>query len=247
MSNAINTIFVSHSTIDKSYALKVIEFLEEIKNTKVDLFFSSLEAYSIPPGKNFTEHIKDTLNKNVLVLFVLSGNFYKSTMCMCEMGATWVKGHTYIPILIPPFDFSNIQGPIVGTQAIKINNKANIKSLYSQIVKILGIEHIDPNILDRLVEKFINEINELLGHRYQHGQLPKGSLFKEKIEPTPSLKLPSIPRGDINKFPKSNVFSNDQNSAKDTIPDIKNNIEELKKAQRAQEIEKLRKLIENKS
>lgn len=125
----MDKIFISHSSLDSKYVEKIIDLLEIIGIPSEKIFCSSFEGYGVELGKNFLEHLKSELNNDVLVIFILSKNFYSSVVCLCEMGATWVKTNDHIPILIPPFNYDDMKGVIPTTHGMKIDDKERYNSL----------------------------------------------------------------------------------------------------------------------
>jgi len=136
----INKIFISHSSLDKNIVEELIDILETIGLNSTQIFCSSFEGYGINFGEDFLARIKEELNNEVLVLFLLSNNFYSSPVSLCEMGATWVKTSQHIPILIPPFDFKDIKGVIPLTQGFKINNPQSLSHFKVRLKKFFLLE-----------------------------------------------------------------------------------------------------------
>jgi hypothetical protein len=159
--NTITKIFISHSSNDSAIVEEVIEILESIGLNSTQIFCSSFNGYGIDYGDNFLERIKDELDNNVLVLFILSENFYQSPVCLCEMGATWMKTNTHIPILIPPLDFKDIKGVIPLTQGFSINDSLALSQFKGQIESIFNIENIlNISTWERKRDRIINRINK---------------------------------------------------------------------------------------
>ena len=98
-------IFISHATKDKTLVEEIIELIESIGVESEKIFCSSFEGYGIPLGENFLEQIKQELSSEVLVLFVLTQNFYESKICLCEMGAAWALSKNHVPIVVPPLNY----------------------------------------------------------------------------------------------------------------------------------------------
>jgi len=119
---AIRRVFISHSSQDTAYVEELVDLLEIIGLPAPSIFCTSFAGYGIDPGENFLDAIKDELNNDTLVLFVLTQNFYASPVCLCEMGAVWAQTRDHIPILVPPFDFGDVKGVIPLTQGFKIND-----------------------------------------------------------------------------------------------------------------------------
>jgi hypothetical protein len=154
-------IFISHSSLDKKMVEELIELLELIGLKSAQIFCSSFEGYGIEFGENFLERIKEELNSNVLVLFILSNNFYASPVSLCEMGATWIKTNKHIPILIPPFEFDDIKGVIPFTHGFKINNTQGINQFKTQIEGFFNLSELknDPSHWERKRNKIIERMN----------------------------------------------------------------------------------------
>ncbi|MED1420658.1 toll/interleukin-1 receptor domain-containing protein [Bacillus smithii] len=155
---SMKKIFISHSSEDRKIVTELVNLLENMGIKSNQIFCSSLDGYGIPLGDNFLEKIKSELNDDVMVLFVLTENFYKSPVCMCEMGAAWVQSKHHIPIVVPPFDFSNIRGVIQLTQGIKINEKGHLNTLLTDICNKFQIPQPEINIWERKRKKFIEDI-----------------------------------------------------------------------------------------
>lgn len=158
----INKIFISHSVLDRDFAECLIRLLTDMKVPDNMIFCSSISGYGIPLGEDFLTYIKNSLNDDVLVLFILTDNFYHSKICLCEMGATWVRTSIHVPIVVPPFKFQDIKGVIVGIQSMEINNREAINELKSKLSKLLNLEEIHQNIWERRRDDYLHKINDLI-------------------------------------------------------------------------------------
>lgn len=151
-------IFISHSSHDVKYVEKIIDLLEIIGVPSDNIFCSSFDGYGLKLGNDFLEEIKQRLNSDVLVIFILSANFYSSPISLCEMGATWIKTNIHIPILIPPFDYKDIEGVIPTTNGMKINEKLKFNNLKLVIEDFFELKSINSSIWERKRDNIINEI-----------------------------------------------------------------------------------------
>ena len=158
--STINKVFISHSSADKAYVEEIIDLIETIGLNCSQIFCSSFDGYGIDLGENFLERIKDELDEDILVLFVLSENFYKSPVCLCEMGATWIRTNEHIPILIPPFDFKDIQGVIPLTQGFKINDSLKLNLFKEKIEKLFTLTPIDNSVWERKRDRSLARLNK---------------------------------------------------------------------------------------
>lgn len=155
-------IFISHSSLDIEIVEKVIDVLEAIGVPSDKIFCSSFEGYGVKLGSDFLEVIKKELDSNVLVLFILSSNFYSSVVSLCEMGATWVKTNKHIPILIPPFEYDDIKGVIPTTHGMKINEKDKLNSLKDIVAEFIGLEPLNTSVWERRRDNVLKEVKKIL-------------------------------------------------------------------------------------
>jgi|GEM_PF-5101993 len=158
----IQKVFISHSSKDKVYVELMINLLEDIGLKSSQIFCTSLPGYGIDLSEDFLMRIKTEINDKVLVLFILSENFYNSPVSMCEMGATWVKSHSHIPILIPPFQYSDIKGVIPNIQGFKINEKDGLNQLKENLEVLFFLEPIKSSIWERKRDNAIRGMNLLI-------------------------------------------------------------------------------------
>ncbi len=163
MKDNIEKLFISHSSNDRDYIKYLIDLIEGIGLSSERIFCTSFEGYGIGLGENFLERIKRELNSNTLVIFTLSNNFYSSPVCLCEMGATWIKTQEHIPILIPPFGYEDIKGVIPSIQGFKINEKDKLNTFKKKITETFNLKDIDMSIWERKRDSFIENINRLIG------------------------------------------------------------------------------------
>ena len=160
----VSKVFISHASLDLIVVEEVIDLLELIGLEPSQIFCTSFEGYGIDLGENFLDKIKEQLTSNMLVIFMLSENFYKSPVCLCEMGAAWVLTKNHIPILIPPMDYKDLRGVIPGTQGLKINDPMKLNSLKAKIESLFCIENkASMSTWERKRDKIVARIEKHLG------------------------------------------------------------------------------------
>lgn len=158
----IQKVFVSHSFVDQHYVAEIVDLLEIVGLRSDQIFCTSFDGYGIELGENFLERIKHELDENILVLFILSENFYKSPVCLCEMGATWIKTNQHIPILIPPLDFGDVKGVIPMTQGFKLNDGSKLNSLKEKIEKLFNLTPIDHSGWEKKRDRILGRLKRLV-------------------------------------------------------------------------------------
>ena len=123
-------IFISHATKDKDYVAKIVELLDDMGLDDTQVFCSSMPGYDIPLGMDIFSYLRDLFQDfNLHVVFIHSPDYYKSPISLNEMGAAWVLRNKYTSILLPGFDFKDMNGVVDNkTISIKLDNaEAEVK------------------------------------------------------------------------------------------------------------------------
>lgn len=68
----------------------------------------------------------------------------------------------HIPVLIPPFDFKNIDGTLKLTQGFIINDFMKWNEFKDKLIQVFGLEDLSDSVWERKRDRTINRINELL-------------------------------------------------------------------------------------
>lgn len=161
-------IFVSHCSKDRPFTDKFVDLLKIIGVKDNQIYYSSYGETGADYFEDCLDRIKTEFEENeLMVLFMLSRDFYKSKICLAEMGATWITSFgKYIPIILPPLDYGNIEGVIKFTQngILLSSDDAKIKlgQLKEKIEEYLCIENkVSSSEWDRARDSFIEKIQEL--------------------------------------------------------------------------------------
>ncbi|CAL2106650.1 TIR domain-containing protein [Tenacibaculum sp. 190524A02b] len=136
----LKKVFVSHAPEDTEIASDFTQILESMGVNPEHIFCSSLESNSTPLGSNFEEEIKTRLSDDVLVLFLISNNFYNSTDCLLQMGAAWGLTKAQISIAIPPFDLKEMKGVFQKFQSIHIDQEKQLNLLKETLESKLNLK-----------------------------------------------------------------------------------------------------------
>ena len=161
-------VFISHASKDIKYVEPLVELLDRIGLSENNLFCSSVPGYGIPLGENIYDYLANEFKENnLLVLFVLSENYYNSTACLNEMGAAWVLKRKYYTILLPEFEFEKIDGAI-DPRKIAINFGANsqelkhgLSQLRDGIASIFNLKNVSESRWENYRDKFLDAIKTI--------------------------------------------------------------------------------------
>lgn len=161
--NRFDRIFISHSSADIDYVKPFVELLESLSLNKQTMFCSSINGYRIPIGYNIYEYLKtEFTDKNILVLMIMSDNYYSSKPCLNEMGATWVMSKEYLAILIKGFEFNQIEGSVDPQRiGFKITDADRLNEFKDKLVEGLNLTPLSDDAWDALRDKFLSKINSL--------------------------------------------------------------------------------------
>lgn len=162
--NTFKKIFISHSSKDRDYVTLFVDLLRDMGIEKEKIFCTSVQGYGSDIGENFLERIRKELDSTVIVIFILTHNFYNSPMCLSEVGATWIKTNLFYPVVIPPFSFGEIKDPIGKEQGIDLTNYAQLNDLKGRLEKILDLKEVYYNDWERKRNSFIEQIKRLGNH-----------------------------------------------------------------------------------
>lgn len=168
MEQGENKLFISHSTKDVDYVRVFVEFLEAIGMPEGSIFCSSVEGYKIQWGGDIYEYLANEFNdpdKNLIVLFMLSDNYYDSTPCLNEMGATWILKKEYRSILLPGFEYKKIEGAInpnmIGIKFDGDQLKYDLNDIKKQMTKWFSLNSLDESRWDRVRDRLISNIEKI--------------------------------------------------------------------------------------
>ena len=119
-------VFISHSHKDQLIARALVELLEQAGVNRNSIIASSVPKAQLPTGSPLYDEIRSALSdKDTFVIFLLSDNFYSSTVCLNEMGAAWIMGLKFQFMILPGFSFEKANGVIMEKNPIGISLARN--------------------------------------------------------------------------------------------------------------------------
>ena len=155
-------IFISHSSKDYEYVKQFIAIIERIGVPSHKIFCSSFDGYGVVVGDNFMSVIQEKLTSDTLVIFMLSDHFFTSKISLLEMETTLRRDIPHIPVVIPPFDYKDLKGPMRTTNGMEINDKLKYNNLKDQIETFFKLTPINSSIWEQKRDDALKEIEKLL-------------------------------------------------------------------------------------
>lgn len=118
----VGKVFISHSHKDQIVARALVDLLEQAGVHRSNIIASSSPKAQLHTGTPLYRELRTALSdKNTFVIFLLSDNFYSSTVCLNEMGAAWVMGLNFQFLVLPGFSFEKVQGAIMENNPVGIS------------------------------------------------------------------------------------------------------------------------------
>lgn len=136
------TIFLSHSSSDKDYILKLKNIIHKRTGKSVEVFQSS-DGESIPFGNNWVHKIEENLKKAKIMLVFVSPKSASSAWIYFESGFAYSKGVKVIPIGISGIDIGTIKPPLNLLQGFNIGSADGLGNLITVINREFQTEFDD--------------------------------------------------------------------------------------------------------
>ncbi len=195
-------LFISHSSKDKKYMEALVEMLEDIGMPEGSFVCTSVPGYGIPGGAKIFDWLRDQfLNCDLRVMFALSHNYYRSAASLNEMGAAWVTKATDTLLLLPGFNYNDVEG-CVDPREVGISfevDDTELKHRLNELKDTLISEH---NLLpmtqakwERHRDKFISTVREIAA-----------AAEEENTPDEPNAHMPTVGRDDVGNIPVEPAF-----------------------------------------
>ena len=165
-------VFISHSGDDVAFVNELVKLLEFLGvDTPQKLLCSSIKGYQIPTSEDFAEYImKQFYEYNLFVIIVHSHNYYSSPYSLNEMGAAWVLKTDFFSVLVPGFEFKDMDGVINNrTISVKVDQDdagAHLNELKNKLVPLFKPQGVNESRWETLRDEFLSNVkdfNELSG------------------------------------------------------------------------------------
>ena len=159
---------ISHCSADRDYCSIIIDLLRDCGVKDSDIVCTSVEGYNIPYGSSIYDFLRECFiddAEDLFVIFMLSSRYYKSNPCVCEVGAHWIMQNEYRMVLLPGFDYSDIEKPLdMSTIAMKLDSeegelRQKAYELGDSVRSFFGIEIPAGTLYQKPVDRFVTAID----------------------------------------------------------------------------------------
>ncbi|MEG0237478.1 toll/interleukin-1 receptor domain-containing protein [Cetobacterium sp.] len=157
-------IFISHSAKDFKYAERLIELFQDFGIKKADIICTTISGTKLKVGtENYLEKIKQHIKDCPIFISLFSRNYLVSSMCMCEMGASWITDNRKILVLLPGTEFSKISNTVFAkNHGMGLQDKRDLIELIEIIEEEFMLNEIKYKDKDDKFEKFKKRLNETI-------------------------------------------------------------------------------------
>lgn len=158
-------IFISHSSKDEKIVAAFVDLLLDIGLNTGHIFCTSVPGCGVLINNDIYTSLKREFNEHqVHVVFMLSSNYYDSPACLNEMGAAWILQTAYTSILLPGFEFREIDGAVNPRQmAIKLDEpaehlKEKLGQMKNNFIETFGLSRLPDTRWESKRDAFIDKI-----------------------------------------------------------------------------------------
>lgn len=185
-------LFVSHAVADQPLAKAFVELLEGgIGVPPKDIFCSSLKGQGIKPGVDFKSSIRTHLDGALLVVGLITPNFYQSSFCMCELGGAWIQAKNFLPVLVPPLKFADLRAVLEGLHTLRVDDEGDLDDMRDDVADRAKIALLATARWSERRDKFLAELPKIvegLPRPNSVAQAAHGKVLKELDDYKAALK-----------------------------------------------------------
>lgn len=162
-------VFISHKKEDKAYAdalVNMIEFIVGADGEKI--FCSSVQGYGIRQSRDIMDELKAQFDENEIFMIIIhSPRYYKSAVCLNEMGAAWVMGSRFSSFLTNDCKTDMMRG-VINKEKIFIDPnddpdmlEAHLNDFKNDLVSFFEKDPIDENKWANARRRFVSVVSAL--------------------------------------------------------------------------------------
>lgn len=162
-------VFISHKKEDQAYADALVNLINFVLGADGDkIFCSSVPGYGIRLSGDILDELKSQFdNYNIFMVIIHSPRYYKSAICLNEMGASWALGTKFSSFMTKDCKYEHMHG-VIGREKICVNLNddeqtlnAHLNDFKDDLVTFFGVDNVDQNKWENARGRFINEVSAL--------------------------------------------------------------------------------------
>lgn len=162
-------LFISHKSEDLPFVKELVRMLEFIVGSDNEkIFCSSIAGYDIKPGREILSELKRQFSHyDIYFIVVHSPRYYRSPICLNEMGAAWVLGTRFCSLLTSDCSYGFLKGAIDNKYiSIKVNDEqetvvSKLNYFKDDLLKIFSIDKFNNNRWENVRNEFIERTCEI--------------------------------------------------------------------------------------
>lgn len=132
------SVFISHSSLDRDLAKLLIDAIMASLVVPTNVIrCTSVEGYTLDPGVVSAKAIQQELVDAAIVIGILTPNSIASAWPLCELGAAWGMGKNPIILLGNGITFSELQGPLASSNALRFDDSKDLNNLLDYLKNTL--------------------------------------------------------------------------------------------------------------
>jgi diguanylate cyclase (GGDEF)-like protein len=137
-----------------------------------------------------TEKIQIEVSESEVAIVLISKSFCDNPYCLYVLGAMWGKVKKCIPIFIPPVTAQDLDALIYGCEAIRINKRKSLNTLFDQIIFEIQLPSPPISQWNTLVSEFLSEFPKY--YRNSSEKRMRGEVFLDTYAISISYALQNL-------------------------------------------------------
>lgn len=157
MSNGSIRLFISHASDDSVLVERLIAFLRPALNLPGSAIrCTSVDGYRLPGGANTNEQLRSEVHEAETFVGVVSNRSLHSLYVLFELGARWGASKHLLPVLAPGTSADLLGGPLAGINALRLDNRAQLHQIVSDLGSELGLQVENPSSYERYIQELLD-------------------------------------------------------------------------------------------
>lgn len=133
-------LFISHSSKDGSIARQLVELIRHaLPLGPTEIRCTSVNGYCLPAGSSTDEKLRSEAVTADAFIGLISANSIASTFVLFELGARWGSQRPFIPLLVPGFGATSLEGTLKQIHALDCGDRAQLHQMIRELCTQLEV------------------------------------------------------------------------------------------------------------